>query len=184
MIGRLAPASLSFTQELLMPSRSLLKQLRHLDRSSSEFRDQLVNNVLYGEEYKQWIPTIQRDDLVGLIDHLDKVRCRVSLPHSSLKPSQALDDLDPASSAFRKCLHELRHVCNTGTIFPLPYTLSPLDLAVCHQPVASGDSCGVYEGSLNGSRVCVKRVRIYTKDGPKKAIQVHFRCHHIPAYCF
>jgi hypothetical protein len=67
-----------------MSSHSPLKRLRRLDRSSSEFQDQ-VSNILYGEEYKQWVPNIQGDDLVGLVDYLDKVRCRVSplYPRSS-----------------------------------------------------------------------------------------------------
>ena len=65
-------------------SRGPLKQLRRLDKSSSKFHDQ-VSNVLYGEEYKQWVPTIRGDDLVGLVDYLDTVCCRVSLPHSPLR---------------------------------------------------------------------------------------------------
>ena len=31
----------------------------------------------------------------------------------------------------------------------------------------------MYRGALNGSRVCVKRVKVYSKDGPEKAIKVH-----------
>ena len=56
-----------------MPSHSPLEQLRHLDRSSSEFHDR-VSNILYGEDYKKWVQTVQGDDLVGLVDYLDKVR--------------------------------------------------------------------------------------------------------------
>ena len=156
-----------------MSSRIPLKQLRRLDRSSPEFHDQ-VSNILYGQEYQQWVPTIQGDDLVGLVDYLDKVRCRVSLLCSPLKLPQALDHLDPASPAFRKCLRELRHVCGTRTIFPPSYTLSSQDLTVGHRPVASGGSGDVYEGFFNGSRVCVKRVRVYSKDGPNKITKV--RC--------
>ena len=48
-----------------MPPRSPLKQLRRLDETSTRFPDQ-VNNILYGEDYTQWVPTIQGDDLVGL----------------------------------------------------------------------------------------------------------------------
>ena len=44
-----------------------------------------------------------------------------------------------------------------------------------HQPVASGGSGDLYEATLDGSNVCVKRVRVYSKDGPGKAIRVrHF----------
>ena len=70
-----------------MTSRSPLEKLRRLDKSSSEFHDQ-VSNILYGKEYMQWVPTIQGDDLVGLVDYLDTVRCLASflplpLPRSS-----------------------------------------------------------------------------------------------------
>ena len=61
-----------------MPSRSPLEQLRSLDESSLEFRDQ-VNNILVGKKFKDWVPTIQDDDLVGLVDYLDKVRRPFSL---------------------------------------------------------------------------------------------------------
>jgi len=61
-----------------MSSRSPLRQLRRLDKSSSKFHDR-VSNVLYGEEYKQWVPTIEGNDLVELVDYLDTVRCVSSL---------------------------------------------------------------------------------------------------------
>jgi len=70
----------------------------------------------------------------------------------------------------------------TKTILPPSYTLLSQDLAAGRQSVASGGSDDVYEGSLNGSRVCVKRIRIYSKDDPEKATKVHFRRHHILAY--
>ena len=66
-----------------MPSpRSLaLLQLRHLDKCSPEFHDQLCN-VLYGEEYIKRVPDLQGDDLVWLVDYLDKVRHRITFPYS------------------------------------------------------------------------------------------------------
>jgi hypothetical protein len=68
------------------PSPPALQQLHRLDRSSSGFHDQL-SNVLYGEEYTQCVPNLQDDDLTWLVDYLDKVRRRVALPHSPLKPA-------------------------------------------------------------------------------------------------
>jgi len=62
-----------------------LERLRHLDRFSSKFHDR-VSNILYGEEYKQWMPNLQDDQLVWLVDYLDKVRRRVLLLHSLFKP--------------------------------------------------------------------------------------------------
>jgi len=66
-----------------MPSRNPLNQLRGLDASSPAFHDQ-VSNILYGEEYKRWMPNLQGDDLVGFVDYLDKVRHHVSLVCSPL----------------------------------------------------------------------------------------------------
>ena len=40
--------------------------------------------------------------------------------------------------------------------------------------MAVGGSGDVYKGTLNGLRVCIKHVRIYSKDGPKKATKVRY----------
>jgi hypothetical protein len=67
------------------PNSPVLRRLDCLNRSLSEFHGQLCN-VLYGEEYRQCVPNLQHEDLVWLIDYLDKVcRCTV-LPHSALRP--------------------------------------------------------------------------------------------------
>ena len=63
----------------MMTSQNVLQQLRHLDRSSPGFHDQL-SNVLYGEEYKQSVKSLQGNDLVWLVDYLDEVRCHAFLP--------------------------------------------------------------------------------------------------------
>jgi len=65
---------------------SALQGLRHLNRSSPDFHDKL-SNVLYGEEYQRCVQNLQADDLVWLVDYLDKVRRRATLPRSPLKPS-------------------------------------------------------------------------------------------------
>ena len=153
------------------PSSSTLQQLHRLNRSSPDFHDQLCN-VLYGEEYVQCVPNIEGEDLVWLVDYLDKVNRCVAPPHSLLKPAQALDGLDPPSPASRKCLRELRSRCGTGAILPTSYTLSPDLLSIAPEPFASGGFGDVYKGTLNGSRVCIKRARVYTRDPPKKAIKV------------
>ena len=64
--------------------RQFLQQLHHLDVSSPGFHDQL-NDTLYGEEYQQCAPNLQGNDLIWLVDYLDKVPRRISLPtpHSS-----------------------------------------------------------------------------------------------------
>ena len=155
------------------PNYPALQQLYHLDQSSIDFHNQL-RNVLYGEEYTQCVPSLQSDDLVWLVDYLDKVRCRATFPNSPLKLAQALDVLDPSGPASRKCLRELRNRCGAGGILPTSYTLSPHLLNVGSEPFASGGRGDVYEGTFDGSRVCVKRVKVYTQGDPQKAVRV--RC--------
>ncbi|KAF9642290.1 hypothetical protein BDM02DRAFT_3273522 [Thelephora ganbajun] len=140
-----------------MSSLSPLEQFRHLN-SSSKFHDQ-ASNILYGREYKQWVQGIRGDGVVGLVDYLDR----------------ALDTLGPISFAFRECLRELRHICGTRVILPTSYALPPQVLIVGRQPVASGGSGDVYEGPLNDSKVCVKRVRIYSKDNPVDPLKTFYQ---------
>ena len=68
-----------------MSSYSPLSQLRNLDKSSSDFHDQ-VSNILHGEEYKQWVSNLQDNDLAGFVDHLDEACHLPSLFRSPLKP--------------------------------------------------------------------------------------------------
>ncbi|KAF9644740.1 hypothetical protein BDM02DRAFT_3121408 [Thelephora ganbajun] len=66
-------------------SSPALRKLHNLDTSSSDFGDQLCN-ALYGKEYDQCVPNLQGDDLVWLVDYLEKVRRCVALPHPPLSP--------------------------------------------------------------------------------------------------
>ena len=153
------------------PNFPALQRLHQLDKSSPDFHDKLCN-VLYGEEYTQCVLILQGDDLVWLVDYLDKVRRYVNFPYSPLKPAQALDDLDPSGPAFRKCLRELKSRCGAGGILPTSYTLSPHLINIGPEPFASGGCGDVYKGILDGSKVCVKRVKMYTRDGPQNAARV------------
>jgi len=158
-----------------------LKQLRRLDMFSSEFHDQ-VSNILYGEEYRKWVKNLEGDDLMGIVEYLDKVRCRGSLLRSLLRSPQVLATLDPTSLAFRECLRELRMVCGARTILPASHVISSQGLIVGREPVAGGGYGDVYEGSLDGSKVCVKRARMYTKGSNMETIKVQRRRYHFPAY--
>ena len=153
------------------PTSPALQQLLRLNNSSSKFQDQ-ISNVLYGEEYKQCVQNLQGDDLVWLVDYLDKVRRHVTLFCSPPKLLKALDGLDSSGPAFRKCLRELKTICGTGGILPTSYTLLSHLLNLGPEPFASGGYGDVYEGIHNNSRVCIKRVRSYTSEDPKKAARV------------
>ena len=120
------------------------------------------------------VPNLGGDDLLWLVDYLDKVRRWAALPTSSLKPVQALDGLDPSTSTFRKCLLELRSICGTRVILPTSYTLPPQLLRTDPFPLASGGYGDVFEGTLDSSKVSIKRVRVYTQDGLQKAAKASF----------
>ena len=96
------------------------------------------------------------------------------LPHSLLNLAQTLDNLDPSGTAFRKCLRELRSICSAGVI--LPTSCTPLSdfLSVDPDPFAGGGYGDVYKGTLGDSKVCVKRMRVYTGDSLQKTAKVHY----------
>ena len=94
------------------------------------------------------------------------------LSHSLLILAQALDSLDPPGTAFRKCLRELRSICSAGVILPTSYTPLSDFLSIDPDPFAGGGYGDVYKGTLGDSRVCVKRMRVYTNDDPQKTAKV------------
>ena len=61
-----------------LPNHPTLQKLNTLDKSLSEFHDQL-SNVLYGEEYARCMEDLQDDELVWLVDFLDDVCFVLSL---------------------------------------------------------------------------------------------------------
>ena len=162
---------------MFSPSLPSLQQLNRLDRSLSGFHDRLCK-VLYGQEYAQCVPNLQDDDLVWLVDYLDKVPRRKAIPRSYLKLSQALDGLDPSSRASRKCVRELRSICGTSAILPTSYALSSDLLNIDPAPFIGGGYGDVHHGTLDGSRVCIKRIQVY--GGQKKATGVRCWLHRFP----
>ena len=66
-------------------SRNPLEQICRLDPSAPKFRDR-VGKIFLGEEHRQWVQSVQGDDLVGFVDYLDKVCFRFSFTCFSLKP--------------------------------------------------------------------------------------------------
>ena len=57
-------------------------------------------------------------------------------------------------------------------MLPTSYTLSSSVLKIAPEPFASGGFGDVYIGTLDGSRVCVKRMRVYTSYGLQAAAKV------------
>ena len=155
------------------PGPLVLRQLHQLDRSSPGFHDQLCN-ILRGLEYEKCVRNLQDDDLEWFVEYLGTVRRHVALPRSPLTPAKTLGDLDHSSPAFRRCLSQLRRVCGASGKLPTSCTLSSDHIHIGPSPFASGAYGDVYEGTLDGLKVCVKRVRVYTGDDPEKIVKV--RC--------
>ena len=83
------------------------------------------------------------------------------------KPQQTLANLQPNSSAYFACWLELREICGNYKLWPQSYVLSAPDLEVAERPFASIGPYDAHEGLLNGSKVCVKQLRMYSVEGPK-----------------
>lgn len=139
------------------PLSPILQRLHRLDTTSSNFDLQLCN-VLYEQDYVQSVPNLEANDRVWLIDYLDEV----------------LNGLDPSGGASRKCLRELRSICGAWGILPTSYTLSSQRVDISSDPFASGGFGDVYHGTLNGSRVCIKRLRMYTKDASTEVMKAFY----------
>lgn len=72
---------------------------------------------------------------------------------------------DHATSVFQESLRELRKICGVQEVFPESWTLP-------------GSLLGsVYEGTFNGSRVRIRRVKMYSGGDPQKIKEVCARCH-------
>ena len=81
------------------------------------------------------------------------------VPHSPL--AQVLCEISDSSSVpFREPLDELKRICGISNVLPKACTLSD-SLLGC-----------VYEGTFNGSKVRVRRVRTHPKGDPQKVKEV------------
>ena len=155
-----------------LPVSPVLQELHGLDGSSPDFSDQL-NNLLCREDYLSCEKDIDDNDVMWLVDYLDTVCSRTTVPCSPLKQVQVLGNLDPASQTSRRCLRALRSICGARGVPPTSYILSPNLLEIDPLPFTSGGSCDVYKGTLNGSDVCIKHVRVYVQS-QAQTTKVHF----------
>ena len=77
-------------------------------------------------------------------------------------------------------LNELRRICGAREILPKSCMLSCSLLTVDRLPFISGSSGDLYEGTLGGTRVCVKRVRMYSEGDRQELSEVCHRRHCSP----
>jgi len=62
-----------------------LQPLHDLDRTSPQFHKQL-SEFLRGNEYRNVLSSLQKEDLVWLVEYLDSVSLQILSPHSTLNP--------------------------------------------------------------------------------------------------
>ena len=68
-------------------------------------------------------------------------------------------------------------------MLPESYALTGAHLITGSHPVASGPVADVYQGSLDGSKICVKRTRIYSAPSNEGFSGVQKVRRPLPAYC-
>ncbi|KAF9644345.1 hypothetical protein BDM02DRAFT_3190699 [Thelephora ganbajun] len=76
--------------------------------------------------------------------------------------------LDLIYTAFSQCFTELRGIWGTREILPKLATIPDDLLSTGDLPFTSGALAAMHEGSLNGSKVCVGKVRLYSNGDPQK----------------
>ena len=63
-------------------------------------------------------------------------------------------------------------MCGAKGVLPSSYMLSSSLQDINPDPFALGGYGEMYKATLSGAMVCVKRMKVYTKDPPEKAMKV------------
>ena len=163
---------------MTQPRNSALQKFRPLDTPPPDFGDKLGNVLQDGWEYAGCESKLGGDDLTWLVDYVDKVRRCLVFVYTHSKPVQALDLLEPSSNAFRKCSRELERICGANGILPTSRMPSSQSLNIDAEPFASGGFSRVFRGTLDGSRVCIKRIWVSTKNPAENAMEVRHQSHY------
>ncbi|KAF9791269.1 kinase-like domain-containing protein [Thelephora terrestris] len=141
------------------PSDEILLELDHLERSSPNFPDRLIN-VLSRENLvrHEFLARLRGGDNAWLIEYLDNVCVCVRLYSFHTEPAQALDTLDPVGLAHQKCLDVLRSICFILKRLPRSYILDISSFVPVDGPTSNGPYEIIYAGSINGSNACAKKL--------------------------
>ena len=152
-----------------------LQKLSDCDSSPSKFEDKL-QNFLYGSEYMKCRTDLQDDDLVWLVDSLDKVRFCIIHSCSLPQPAQALDRLSPFSAASRNCLRQLGRICKNRGVVPTSCTVSASTLILDEGPLTYDAFGDVYCGTLDGVKVRAMCLRGPSRDTGSKQVRFFHHC--------
>ena len=169
------PLTWGFGSSLTMPEDSCLWALLRLDSSSPQFPDQLCD-ILDGSGFDDGVKDLGADDLLRLIGFLDQVRPPFNSKNCPLNQSQVLESLNRAESAFGKTLHKLQRICASRRILPQSHVVSTDRLRIDEHPFASGGYSDAHMGTLDGSRVCVKKLRVAATSSSDRVKKESDRC--------
>ena len=155
-----AAYGIAMVDSLKMSASRTLERLYSLDTSSPNFSRYLYCLIKTDEE-EQYLSSLQGSELARFVEFLDGVR---SLLLASFQPtkqsSQVLDVASMTEDIHRQCLHKLQAICSLRTTLPSSYTISGDLTKVGDEPVASGGFSDVWEGTHNGTEVCIKHLRV------------------------
>ena len=152
----------------------ILQEFDDLDKSSPWF-PRLLDDLLSEEGLDDYILELRDEGISWLVEYLDHVCLRIVLYPLTAQVAQALDTLDSTSSAYRKCLGKLASICGIRNKLPWSCILDG-SLMTGDNLVTREGRWDVYQGSLNGSMVRVKRPMAY---GQRNLNDVHFEPNHL-----
>jgi hypothetical protein len=144
-----------------MSTSQVLQHLYSLDASSPDLLRYLYY-LIQNDDEDQYLSSLQGSELTRLVDFLDGVRSSpsASSPPLTTQTPQALDVIPITDDVSRRCLHKLQAICGRHKILPSSYNI-PGDLTIIDDdPVAFGGFSDVWEGTYDGKKVCIKRLRI------------------------
>ena len=159
-----------------MTSRNLLQSLHDRDRTSPRFHEQLVD-FLHGNRYRDAVPSLQSEDLAWLVEYLDSVSVQTTSPRSVLNTGVGPRwYFRPHKPRIPRITARTRNICGVKDVLPKSCVLSHYvpDVSL---PPAFG--C-VHEGTLDGSKVRVRRIGMCPKGDLQKASEVCIQCRIFP----
>ena len=148
-----------------MSTSRILHRLYSLDPSSLDFSRHLYCLIRH-DEWERHLTSLQRPELVQLVDFLDEVRALSSTfcPVTKQIP-QTLSAISADGNLSRQCLQKLQAICGHYAILPSSHIASGQIARVGDDPIACGVTANVWEGTYRGKKVSIRCLRAPLNDG-------------------
>ena len=89
-----------------------------------------------------------------------------------------MEELPRNSIAFERTHRKLQRICTSPVLLPLSHILLAGALHLKERPFACGGFADVYEGTYDGSRVCIRKLRIISASDSGPATKGDTRRYH------